>query len=616
MPAAGPDLSRFPRAFNADRRALEPFRRTRAAIAAQVAGRHYGDTGCPVELPVNLLRQYATIVARTLIPHNPRCLWTTPEADLVPVVDGVMQYVNEEAARQHLGAEAGKAVVDALLCMGVVQVALGTPADAASTGYAAKVGRPFAKRVSLDDLVFDTHARDFQSVSYIGHRIRPCLDAIRDDPAYSKTRKSLAPSNDDHHNADGDERLFRLVAGAESGGADSEFEERVDLWQVYFPRHRTVVLMTDDQARGGAFGPDSPPLMEKRWVGPECGPYHVLGMFWVTDLLLPLAPMPDLWPLHELVNNLYRKLMDQAERQKVLTVYDGAAAEDAQRIRNALDGDMIQVANMDRIRQMNYTGPDPGNVVFADSARQTFNTLAGNLELLGGTAPQAKTATQEKLLNANSSRSIEDMQVRVNSWMEGVFDAMGWFHHNHPEAVMETVKVPAGAPGSAFARRVYPHPRFSGADPAAALTRHFPYDRIIRRLDPYSMQYTSPAQKAGLLEQTLMTTLLPMMPLLQQQGVMFDANEFLSIVAKYRDTPEITRIVTTQEPPSREAAEAGGHGASHERTLAPQTTRTYERVNRSEATPDGQRRLMQAAAMGFNPGGNPAATGGQPTGAY
>lgn len=613
----GLNLERLGPAFLRDRKALEPFREKRAEIGRQIAGRHYGDSGCPEELLVNLLYQYATIVSRTLIPHHPRCLWTTPEQEHVPLVDGVMQYVNEEAARQRLGEEAGRVVTDALMSAGFMYVALTTPADAASAGYTTKVGKPKACRVSLDDMVFDTYARDFHHLEYIGHRFYPYLDAIRDDSAFSKARKDLKATDWPHQNDDGDQRLFKLVTGMEMGGHESEFEERCELWSVYFPRYKKVCILSDDQIKG--LGKEDEPLMVKEWLGPDCGPYHALGMFWVTDLLMPLAPMQQLLPLHVLVNNLYRKLADQAERNKVVTVHDGSAAEDAEKITRAMDGDTIQVANLDRVKQMVYGGADPNNALFVENARAMFNVLAGNLELMAGAGQQASTATQEKLLNMNSSRSIQDMQMRVNSWMEGIFDSLGWFYHNHPQETMRVIKAPRGAPDAAFERVIHPHPRFSGVDPRSALARHIPYDRIVRKLDPYSMQYTGPQERAGKLREMWMNMLMPILPLLQQQGTQPDIGQLLRILADYEDMPELLRIVQTVEPPSEDMAAAKGHGESHERTLPPNTSRTYERTNRTEQTPGGQRTFMRNALMGVNPGGNPQQTGGlngRPAGVY
>lgn len=608
----GLDLSRLSAAFAADREALEPFRANRVELLRQVCGKHYGERGTPEELPINLLYKYVTTIARTLIPHEPRCLMRTGEKRFVPVVDGIEQYVNEEARRQYLGDEIGKVVVDALVSIGIMQVAITTPADSAAVGYSQKVGTPSAKRVSLDDWVWDTHARDPRQCSYMGHRYRPCLDTIRDDPAYGAARKDLQASDDDPTNHDGDRRLFEMVAGDNTGSGDTEFEERVDLWQLYFPRYKTICIVSDDQIRGhlqtGTGRPELEPLLVKEWVGPDCGPYHFLGMFWATDLLMPIAPLPQLWPMHVLVNNCYRKLMDQAERQKTLVVADTAAGEDAQKVRRELDGGVVLTANAERIKQMAWGGPDPNNVAFVDAAQYTFNQIAGNLDLLGGSAPQAKTATQEKLLNANSSRAITDMQMRTNSFTAGVFRAFAELHYNHPESVMRVTKEPKAAPEEAFERAILPHPRFSGAMPDQ-LSRDFPFDRMKVELDPYSMQYTSPQEQGQAIRDMWINMFLPMMPLAQQQGVTADLNELIRLMAKYFDIPDLSRIFNTTAPPSEEAAGAGS-GGSHERLLAPSTSRTYERVSRSETTPEGAFRSRQMALMGQNPGGN-AASGGQ-----
>jgi hypothetical protein len=106
----------------------------------------------------------------------------------------------------------------------------------------------------------------------------------------------------------------------------------------------------------------------------------------------------------------------------------------------------------------------------------------------------------------------------------------------------------------------------------------------------------------------------PMMPLLEKQGIQLDANALVDIIADYNDTPEMRRILSIVEP----VADMEGQGDPGGVGMPAATSRSYERVSRSEATPQGQNTAVMQALMGQNPGGSPqtAGMGGQPRGPY
>src|ERR1019366_2660109 len=104
------------------------------------------------------------------------------------------------------------------------------------------------------------------------------------------------------------------------------------------------------------------------------------------------------------------KLIRQADRQKELTFVQGAADQDGNRVVKGNDGDAIKVDNPAGIETRSMGGVNQQNYVFVNDMIQRESWLMGNLEVMGGLSPQGKTATQEKILNQNSSGSIADMQ--------------------------------------------------------------------------------------------------------------------------------------------------------------------------------------------------------------
>ncbi len=129
------------------------------------------------------------------------------------------------------------------------------------------------------------------------------------------------------------------------------------------------------------------------------------------------------------------------------------------------------------------------------------------------------------------------------------------------------------------------------------------------------MQHSTPQSRAAALNQTVMNVLMPMMPLLQQQGIAFDINKYLSVIAQYQDMPDLIEIVTVQEPPAPETS--GGPGGGQEQPGMPgSTTRNYVRENVSTKTPDGQaaslvNNLMSGSGVGGEGNGMAAMGAGQ-----
>jgi len=89
------------------------------------------------------------------------------------------------------------------------------------------------------------------------------------------------------------------------------------LWDVWLPKEGLLVTMADQS--GG------PALRIVPWEGPEHGPFLLLGFDVVPGNIMPVAPGAHLLGLARLLNRMMRKLGDQADRQKIVTLVSRAA---------------------------------------------------------------------------------------------------------------------------------------------------------------------------------------------------------------------------------------------------------------------------------------------------
>lgn len=565
------DYDRLCTAMRQDRLALRYYREERREAARQSAGSHWSEYGTSKKVPINLLSLYTSIVGRSLIAKNPRVMLSTFDRQQKPVVNAMESWANQEMEDMHLDNILRRLVLDGLYSVGIAKIALSSPADSALAAWELDSGKPFVARVDLDDFICDMHARDFAEVSYIGHRYRVPLDMIRDNPIYAKERKDLTASNDEFYNQEGDERINVIGRGMYSN--KDEFEEMIDLWEIYIPRRKMVVTLEDN----GLTGPESKPLREQDWVGPSSGPYRMLGFGLVPGNMMPKAPIMDLIDLHMLANQVYRKLMNQAERQK--DIFLCTTTEDAEREQQTSDGEFMRVNNPDSVKPLSRGGPNQQNMGFFGNIWDLFNKLAGNLEMQGGLGPQSKTLGQDRMLKENASQTVNDMQQTTVDFTADIVESLCWFWHHDPFNTMKTVHPLPGLPGMSIDRKVTPQQRSQGK-----------FEDMKVKVDPYSLQYSTPQSRIQAINQVVQTIILPMQQMLQQQGVMFDINAYLTKIGKYMDLPDLAEIVTMQEPPQQEPSQDQASGPS-------QTTRTYQRQD--QGPPDGgMQDKMQEGAVG------------------
>lgn len=582
----------YPRLFEAmrtSRRILQTFRIERMNIIRQMVGRHYSDGGTELKVPVNLVAKYVSIMGRSLVPKCPRVMLSTMRSDKQPAVSAMEDWLNNRMAEMHFDQTLQRWAIDALVSVGIMKVALGTPADAATSGYVAQAGVPFAECVDLDDFVYDVGCKDFAQASFVGHRYRIPLEIAEkleyfDTDARSKLSAEASP--DDYRiNQEGDDRIALIGQGWQSGET-RDFEPMIDLWEIYIPRMKKVCTFASHS--GGVPDSDAEPLRVQEWVGPDCGPFHFLAFLPVPGNAMPSAPLHHLIDLHEFINHGVRKSVNQMQRQKEVLPVRGGQVDDAKNLVQASDGEAFSCDNADNIKAVSYGGPNPINVQYTAQLSDMFNKQSGNLDLIAGTAPQSKTAAQDKLLNENASGGVSDMQDTMTNGTAKVMTALTWYWWYHPQQIMSSHRTAPGVPNVGIQRHLHP-----GSSPQqGVLKRDGRFEDLQVRVDPYSMVYRTPQQRLAFL-MSLLDKFVPMLQLLNAQGVQIDMQFVMKQIAKYADEPDVVGMFTIAEPtqPPQGAGGAGGGAAKPS-----STTRNYTRQSQGQDTEASRAMQMQNAA--------------------
>lgn len=558
--AGGINMAKLCRAMRGAGHSLAAFRRKRTRDIRDYVGSNYGENGSAHKMLLNGLAQYVQVTSQQVIGENPRFLLSTTRQQHRAKVSAIQAWLNKQVVKIGLPEVLRECYVDACFCLGITKVALSTPADAATSGWSLAAGEPFVANIDLDDFLYDVHARRMKEASFVAHRFRMPLSIAREWKEFNKSRKELEASDDPEFTPEGDDRTAWMSRNEEGDG--EEFEEMVDLWEVWLPRHKLLLTMEHDTVRSTRENSKLEPLRVQRWMGPEAGPYHFLGLGPpVPDNAFSKAPIQDIRDLNSLLNNVWRKIEDDARNFKVVTAIQGGADADGKRQVEANHGDAIRVDNPEAVREVIMRGVNPVMFNFILQTRNVFNSQAGNLDLLAGTAPQSRTASQDEMLNANAGAMMSALQGRMTKHVASVGEALAWFYHHNPELNMETEYIHKGLPKEyAITRTVTPEDRLEIA-----------WRDLEMRVDPYSMPFMSPSRMLGILNSTLQQV-MPALPLIQQQGGAVDFHFYFEKVAEYTGCPDINYLIKFAEPMQQEQ---GAEEMPH--MLPGSTTRTYER---------------------------------------
>ena len=547
-------------------------RQLRIDAIKQYVGAHYADNGNEKRVPTNFLELAVTIYTRQLAARAPRVMIEANSPSLRPYALNMSLAINQIPDEIHLGNTLRKAVVEAMFAFAVAKVGI---ASSGKVSLGHDEGSVFVDLVSLDDYFCDMSATSRDAIQYEGNDYWVCLDDAR---AMSGGEKVEA----DKHTVTGSQGERRADGISVGEGADL-YEEKVWLRDVWLPESKKVVT----------YGVKSGKLLRTvDWNGPSCGPYHVLGFSDVPGNLFPLPPVALWRDLHELGNNLFRKLGRQADSKKTVAAFQGGNDDDANALKNASDGEGIKYSGQ-KPESITVGGIDAPTLAFYMQVRDLFSYFAGNLDTLGGLAPQSSTVGQDKLLAQSASARLKTMSEQTVDFAKGIFKSLAFYEWEDPVKERTIEKV---VPGTDVSIRKL----WTVAD------RKGKFDDYNFDIDVYSMQDDSPSEKLQKIGMALERFVFPALPMLQAQGGQIDYKELLSLIGRLGNIPELSDLVKFQNSDTMNENQAEAQGGEQEPPGMPaNTTRTYERVGRSGATQAGKTaNMMQALMTGKDAGGN------------
>lgn len=573
-------------AVRSSHRRLQPYRKARRDLVRDYVGACYGEPEAGKEMPVNMLALMVDVYLMHLAGNNPQVILPTPRKDILPFVADLEAIVNQELRDIRFDKIVRRWVQEAIFCLGIVKCGL------VDGEYVELIpGEPvptqdyFVEVVDFDDFVYDVEASSWEHILFIGDRYRVDYDNIMRGEYPSAAKASLKVNEQDPEEEDRTSDIGMDRRDVDE--AKTEFRRTACVWDICLPEERLVLTVADNTDV-------MKPLKVVEWDGPSTNPYHLLSFTDVPGNAMPLAPGQLMKSLNRSMNALYRKLVEQAKRQKTMALFRHGEHDDAKRIQEARDGDLIPVSHPDVVKEVMFGGAAQENLAFSIQLRDWFSQLAGNLDAMGGLGPQSETFRQDALIQATVSQKAAKMQSAVADATVQVIRDLIYRIWNDPIRTYQARRAIAGTDVE-IAIEMQPGQRQGS------------FTDFDVQIEPYSMQYRSPRDRSQEILQLMTTIVFPAMPFLQQQGIGVNLQRLFEYLSKYLSLPELQHIFEYIGPPMP------GTGAD-----GPQqpdiTHRTYERVNRPGATRAGNDRTMQQLLMGGNPQPSQTAALGRPTG--
>lgn len=398
-------MKRLGEAVRSSSMSMRHFRDTRNEAIRQYCGARYTENTEVDKTPVNYLEMAITIYVVNLVVSNPRVNIVTPHKSLKADAKDLAIATNRLIELIDLGYTLQNVVRDAIFGLGVIRTGL-ADADDDWTFGSNVAGMPFADRVDLDDLIIDLSARTWREMQFIGNKYRRRMIEIKEDESFDQTEVAkLQPLVRTEVDDDGIEKAEGLTERM-SADARDDFEDWVELVDIYLPDYK-VILTVRDTTVGWTKA-----LRCVKWEGPRRGPYHILSFHEVPNNVLPLSPAQVWIELHELGNELYRKMFRQATRQKTLYAVADTGEQDADVLLNARDGQMLKL-DKDAIGEVRYGGIDQGRPV-QRSCRKTFSSrLPG---IWTRSADFRRTHRRRRRTNLSTHRPISGFSLWLVGW--------------------------------------------------------------------------------------------------------------------------------------------------------------------------------------------------------
>lgn len=571
--------------FSKSRKQLEPFRANRNESIKQFVGTFYSDNGPEKDVPMNVIELGVMTYQSLLVASGPAASVSTKHSPLKSEAENYQLALDHLSSDIHLEDTLQRGLLDSMFSMGIFHIALESTGDVEIDGTWHTASQAFVETIDLDDFVWDMQARRRDQCHFMGHCYEWRKDLlISDVPWIDKEKIEKAkPIGFQAFDEEGTGKAAAIGRGDErTGDNDREVYEMLLLWDIWMPMEGKIFTFLGKGSGISSSGALGELVGEREWYGPKDGPYVFLGFEWVPSNLMPLSPVSTWRPLADQINSSWRKLKYENEREKTVGFATGQAEDDANRVINANDGQVILVNDASAVKEVHFGGVNQAAFAFGVDLLQRWSYFAGNIDSLGGLAAQSDTARGEQLIGQSASRRVTFMANQFRKTVKQIYEHLAWYLCYDPLISIPVTRRVAGT------KIEYP----SHFTPSEMDGDYLDYNFDVQ---PYSLGDQTPQARLGDLQFLFQNFLLPLQQQMQASGLAINIPGLLKLAARLKGTPDLTDLVMfSSMDQDREQPPVGQPPAK-----AANTTRTYNRVS-SGATPQAadQQLVQQMMASG------------------
>jgi hypothetical protein len=427
---------RMYRAIQLGEERLRNFRSARLMFLREYSGQWYDrDSATIGNEPINMIFSAIATMVPNLVTNFPRTIVTSKFLIYRGYAELLGLGLDYLAKEIDLRSELRRWIVDSLFCMGVMKTGIATSKDLVifSDDLRIDAGQPYANVVDFDDYILDPACRRIEEASFVGNRARVPRQMLLDSGLYKNDLVERLPSaGQDPYQR----REVETISQHETTPAQVvDLQDLVDVREIWVPAAQAIVTLPAGQAVYDDY------LRVADYEGPDEGPYTYLSLTPpLSNNPMPIAPVGIWYDLHIAANKMARKIMEQAERQKDILGFKPSAADDAQEIVDAGDGEAIGLQDPEGAKVFSFGGQQQSNESHLAQLSYWFNLASGNTDQLGGVKSNANTATQANILQGNANVRVEDMRDLVYIGTKEIQRKLAWYLHTDPLIALPLIK--------------------------------------------------------------------------------------------------------------------------------------------------------------------------------
>lgn len=411
---------------------LANFRSARCHFLKQYIGPYYDKTAGEVGTnALNMIFNAVRVLLPTMVMNFPRSVIMTPYLQARDYANLLGLALDQHDQKINICDTYRACIVDAIFTLGILKTGLaqGDSVYALNdTEGHIDGGSVYSEKVDFDNWVVDPASKEhmFKDAAFMGDRITCPRRVLLESGLYNNDLIERLPRCGEDN--DRQKRSYSLSMRNINVEENTELEDDVEIVELWVPSANAIVTVpgNDDVSFDEYLRIDD-------YYGVKEGPYTLLSLTPpVPGNPLPV-PMVGVWSdLHELSNRMAKKIIEQAERQKDIAAYKRSAADDAEQLKDAGDGEAVAVDDPDAVKILSYGGQQSSNENHLSSLQAWFNMMAGNPEQVGGQRVDSKSATAAQILQQNASVSLEDMKDMVYKFSASEKRKRAWFFHTDP----------------------------------------------------------------------------------------------------------------------------------------------------------------------------------------